>query len=146
MRSFYDEVLLDHNMYPRYKGELEKGNVQQELVNASCGDKLTIDLLMDGEHVVDARWNGHGCAISQAAADLMVETIIDKDWDEIENLYKEVSKLVVGKMSKKEIEKLGELGALETIARMPARVKCAKLPWQIVELAGEARNNNGYLA
>ena len=140
MRSLYDEVLLEHNNHPQFEGELPDGNVAQEVVNTSCGDKLVIEFKMEGEKVLKASWHGKGCAISQASADLMVGAITGKEWQEIEELYTIVEQLVTGEIKPERAKYLGDLAALGTVARMPARVKCAKLPWQIVEIASEVRN------
>ncbi len=127
----YDELLLDHNTHPVYRGKLEDADVCAKLNSASCGDKLTIYLKFDGDKVIDGRFDGVGCAVSQASADLMLELIIGKSKSEIKELEKLFTKMLSG--AKIDTIPLEDSAVFESFSRLPARVKCAGLPWKIVE-------------
>lgn len=130
----YDEILLEHNLYPKNRGELEGTEIRKELKNASCGDKIFVQLKIEDGVIVDGKFTGHGCAISLASADLMIETVRGKTLEEA----KELSDLFREMILENEkfntdggLEKMGEARALEIVSRMPARVKCAELAWQV---------------
>ena len=155
MRSAYDEILLERNRFPKYKkgegglrgmvgkkmfgdetvGENEGGRkvVSKRLVNASCGDELEVVLEIEKGRIKEGYWQGRGCAIAQASADLMVGELIGRKVDEAELLKGKFEKMIYkGGMA----VELGELKALECVARMPARGECAMLAWGIVDGLG----------
>ncbi len=121
----YNEVLLDHNMHPLHKGAT-KSDKKVSLVNASCGDKYNLFLRMDGEVIVEASFDGQGCAISQASIDMMIALIIGKSLDEAATLAEKFGLLIQTGETQAE---LGEANALVDVSKMPARVKCAELAW-----------------
>lgn len=90
MDDLYRENILDHYKNPIYKGTLEPADLSFEDENPLCGDHLRIDLRVDEKgNVTDARFSGHGCAISQASADLLLESIIGKNIEDLKKLTKE---------------------------------------------------------
>ena len=116
MDDFYREVIIDRYQNPQYKGELDPHDITFEDSNPLCGDELRIDVLLNGdERIKDARFSGRGCAISQASADLLLESIQGKTLDEVKQLGKEDV-----------LELLGiELG--------PVRLKCALLSLKVLK-------------
>ena len=82
LRSLYQEVILDHNRSPRNFGPLEDADLQADGHNPLCGDRLLIAVKVDDGVVTDVRFQGSGCAISQASASLMTEGIKGKTLDE----------------------------------------------------------------
>ena len=71
-RSFYNEILTEHNIHPEFKHDLPDANIELEGVNPSCGDDITLKLKVDGDVITDGAFIGDGCAISQASADIML--------------------------------------------------------------------------
>ncbi|MBR2830868.1 SUF system NifU family Fe-S cluster assembly protein [Candidatus Saccharibacteria bacterium] len=126
MRSVYDEILLAHNLHPAHRAEGALAG--KKLVNASCGDELVVWVKVEDGKIVDAKWQGKGCAIALASADLMTEAVMGKSVAEAKAMWAEVEKLLRG--DEVDAEKFGEATALGTVARMPARQACAKLAWQ----------------
>lgn len=117
MDDLYREVILDHYKNPQYRGELDPHDLSFEDENPLCGDHLRIDLRVDDAGVVtDARFSGHGCAISQASADLLVESIIGKKIDDLKDLSKDDVLKLLG---------FDELG--------PVRLKCALLSLKVLK-------------
>ena len=132
-RTFYNEILTDHNLHPLHKEKLPDANLVLEGVNPSCGDDIILQLKVEDGQVVDGAFEGSGCAISQASADIMLDLIIGKKKEEAVKLAESFLKMIKGTATEEEIESLEEASALEDIAHMPARVKCAVLGWHTME-------------
>ncbi len=130
--SVYSEVLLDHASHPDYNFTLENASVSHEGVNPSCGDDLVVHIrLGDNDTIAEASWTGSGCAISQASADMMSDLIIGKTAKEARELCQLFMRMVRGEETNKDLleQELDEACCLESMSRMPARVKCAELAW-----------------
>jgi nitrogen fixation NifU-like protein len=110
MDDLYREIIIERSQAPLFKGTLEPNNISFEDENPLCGDVIRVDLRVDQENkVTEAAFSGHGCAISQASADLLMESVIGKSLEEIKMLSKQ-----------NVLDNLGiELG--------PVRLKCALL-------------------
>ncbi|MEN6410930.1 MAG: Fe-S cluster assembly sulfur transfer protein SufU [Anaerolineaceae bacterium] len=116
MDDLYREVILEHYKNPQYRGELDPHDISFTDENPLCGDHIRIDLRVDQEgRVTEAAFSGHGCAISQASADLLLESVVGKTMDEVKALTKQDI-----------LDLLGiELG--------PVRLKCALLPLKVLK-------------
>ena len=132
-RTFYNEILTDHNMNPLHKEKLADANLVLEGVNPSCGDDIILQLRVEDGKVVDGAFEGSGCAISQASVDIMLDMVIGKTKEEAVHLSELFFRMIKGEAAQAEIEELEEAGALADIAHMPARVKCAVLGWHTME-------------
>jgi nitrogen fixation NifU-like protein len=126
----YDEELLERNMHPEFRGEL--GDTEPiTLVNSSCGDELNIYLKIVDGMIVDGRFSGKGCAISQASADVFIASVKGKTINEARKMSEEFSRMIFGEDYAE--EELGAAKCMKCVSRMPARVKCAKLAWKSLE-------------
>jgi nitrogen fixation protein NifU and related proteins len=116
MDDLYREIIIERYKTPQYRGTLEPHDISFEDENPLCGDKIRIDLRVDSNgKISEAGFSGHGCAISQASADLLLEAIIGKTEEEVKALNKQDV-----------LDLLGiELG--------PVRLKCALLPLKVVK-------------
>lgn len=115
MDALYREAILDHYKHPRRKGHLENPDINHHDHNPFCGDEITIQLKVENDIVVDAAFDGRGCAISQATASMLMEEVVGKSLDELKQLDKEYI-----------LELLGiEIG--------PVRLKCALLPLKVLK-------------
>lgn len=132
-RSFYNEILTDHNLHPMHKHALPDANMQLEGVNPSCGDDIILNLKVEDGKIIDGSFTGDGCAISQASADIMLDLIIGREVEEAERLKESFLHMIKGEATDEEMELLEEAGALADISHMPARVKCAVLGWHTLE-------------
>ena len=132
-KSFYNEVLTDHNMHPVHKERLDDANLVLEGVNPSCGDDIVLQLKVEDGVIKDGTFEGDGCAVSQSSVDIMLDLIIGKTIEEAEALSKKFMSMIKGTASERDIEDLEEAGALKDIAHMPARVKCAVLGWHTMD-------------
>ena len=131
--TFYNEVLIDHNMHPMHYEKLDDANIMLEGVNPSCGDDLVIQFRVEDGVIQDGAFAGDGCAISKASADIMIDMVIGKTTEEALHLSELFVKMIQGQCSPEEIDELEEAGALQDISHMPARVKCAVLGWRTME-------------
>ena len=86
MPALYSDILLDHFRHPRNYGELPAADISSEHFNPLCGDRIRIELKLNGSVVEDARFKGDGCAISTAAASILTELIIGGDLKEAETI------------------------------------------------------------
>lgn len=132
-RTFYNEILIDHNMHPGHKHDLPDANLVMEGLNPSCGDHIWLKLKVEDSVITDGAFVGEGCAVSQASADMMLDLIIGRNVDEAKMLADCFLKMIKGTATEEEIDMLEEATALEDIAHMPARVKCAVLGWHTME-------------
>ncbi|MAT41088.1 MAG: SUF system NifU family Fe-S cluster assembly protein [Anaerolineaceae bacterium] len=116
MDDFYRELIVERYKNPVYKGELDPHDFSYEDENPLCGDHIHIDVRVDEDNkVTEAAFSGHGCAISQASADLLLESIIGKSLEEVKHFSKEDV-----------LDLLGiELG--------PVRLKCALLSLKVLK-------------
>jgi nitrogen fixation NifU-like protein len=113
--NIYREIILDHYKNPRNKGVLDPHDFSAEDVNPLCGDEIRIDLRVHNGVVSDVRFEGRGCAVSQASASILTEMIEGKSIDELKALTKD--------------DLLEEIG----IPVSPARMKCALLSLNVLK-------------
>ncbi|MDY2789260.1 MAG: SUF system NifU family Fe-S cluster assembly protein [Lachnospiraceae bacterium] len=134
-RSFYNEILTEHNIHPEFKHDLADANIVLEGVNPNCGDDIYLKLKVEDGVITDGAFVGDGCAISQASADIMLGMIVGKSKMEALHLGNLFMKMIKSEATKEEIEQLEEASALQDISHMPARVKCAVLGWHTLSEA-----------
>lgn len=116
MDDLYREIIIERYKSPQFRGELDPHDISFEDENPLCGDHIRVDLRVDETgKVTEALFSGHGCAISQASADLLLESVIGKSVDEIKHLTKEDVLDLIGI----------ELG--------PVRLKCALLSLKVLK-------------
>lgn len=132
-RSFYNEILTEHNLRPEHKHDLPDADLVLDGVNPSCGDEITLKLKVEGDTIVDGAFVGDGCAISQASTDIMLGMVIGRKKDEALYLGELFFKMIRGEATEDELEELEEASALQDIAHMPARTKCAVLGWRTLK-------------
>ena len=129
MKTYYNEILTDHNIRPGHKHALPDANLTLEGVNPSCGDDIVLHLKVEDGIIADGAFEGDGCAISQASADIMLDLIIGRTLPEAKRLAEIFLRMIKGGITEAELEELDEAGALQDISHMPSRVKCAVLGW-----------------
>ncbi len=116
MDDLYRELILDHYHNPRKKGLLHPADIDYAEDNPVCGDHLHLTIRLDeNNRVQDVGWDGEGCAISQASASMLYESLVGKTLDELRAIGKEDI-----------LDMLGiELG--------PVRLKCALLSLKVLK-------------
>ncbi|MCX6449174.1 MAG: SUF system NifU family Fe-S cluster assembly protein [Actinobacteria bacterium] len=128
--SLYQEVILDHYKSPKHKGLSEQKDVQVHHNNPSCGDEVTLNLVMDHQVVKDISWEGVGCSISMASTSVMSELLIGKNYQDAIKILDAFVELMQSKGKAVGDEDLLEDGvAFAGVSKFPARIKCALLGW-----------------
>lgn len=115
--DIYREIILDHYRNPRNKGKLPDADISTHDSNPLCGDEIDIHMKIFGDKITDVKFEGRGCAISQASASMLTEMVINKPLTNIKDIAKTDILENIG---------LTNLG--------PARVKCALLALKVMKL------------
>ncbi|MFD2680207.1 Fe-S cluster assembly sulfur transfer protein SufU [Bacillus seohaeanensis] len=132
--TLYRQVIMDHYKNPRNKGSLEDGSMTVDMNNPTCGDRIRLTLKVEKGIVEDAKFDGEGCSISMASASMMTQAIKGKEIDTALKMSKLFSDMMQGKDYDEEIDvDLGDIEALQGVAKFPARIKCATLSWKAME-------------
>ena len=131
--SLYQEVILDHYKRPHHKGltaDASKQVVQVHHVNPSCGDEVTLNLVVSDDLVEEISWDGVGCSISQASTSIMTDLVQGRTLTQAFEVLDSFSELMASKGTVVGDEELLEDAvALAGVSKFPARVKCALLGW-----------------
>ena len=115
--SLYREVILDHYKNPRGHGVIDGAGAEAEGQNPLCGDEVSIAVSFDGDTIADVRFQGRGCAISQAATSMLMDMVKGRTAQEVASMSRD--------------ELLDEVG----IPLTPVRLKCALLGLGVLKLA-----------
>jgi nitrogen fixation NifU-like protein len=133
LADLYRDVIVDHNRSPRNRGRLPDATHRADGDNPLCGDRLHLDLALDGDVIRDLRFDGSGCAISTASASLMGEAVKGRTRAEASEIFGAVHGMLTG--GPVDTARLGKLAALAGVREFPARVKCASLCWHTLNAA-----------
>jgi len=132
--SLYQDIIVDHVKRPRRRGLEADASVESHQLNPTCGDEITLQLMLDGDTVMGAAWAGKGCMISQSSASILAEQLPGLTVDEV---MTRVESFRESMRSRGEVpvdeDLLGDAVALEGAAKYVARVKCAMLAWVAAE-------------
>jgi nitrogen fixation NifU-like protein len=125
--ALYQEIILDHYKHPHGRGLRDRFDGEAHHVNPTCGDEITVRVASDFS---DISYDGLGCSISQASASVLHELLVGKDAAEIASIQEAFVELMQGRgQVEPDEEVLGDAVAFAGVAKFPARVKCALLPW-----------------
>ncbi|MET8149071.1 Fe-S cluster assembly sulfur transfer protein SufU [Actinoplanes sp. NPDC049668] len=128
--QLYQDIILDHYKHPHGKGLREPFTGEAHHVNPTCGDEVTLRVAMDGATFSDISYDGVGCSISQASASVLHELLQGVTADEASRVHEAFVALLQSRGAiEPDEEVLGDGIAFAGVARYPARVKCALLPW-----------------
>lgn len=134
MADIYTAALMEHNAHPDYRYVMDAPTHTREGVNPSCGDALELALRIENGTIAEAAFTGHGCAVSQASADIMADLIEGEPVEAARRRCELFLSMIRGDaLDQAQLAALGEAAELASIARMPARVKCAELAWRTLE-------------
>jgi nitrogen fixation NifU-like protein len=129
--DLYRRVIMDHYQKPRNRGIVENGTVTVEMNNPTCGDRISLQMIVENGTIKEAKFEGEGCSISIASASMMTQAVKGRDIDTALELADRFSQLMLGKLV--EFEELEDIEALQGVTKFPARIKCATLPWKAME-------------
>jgi len=129
--DLYRELILDHYRRPRNHGETPDAPIRVEGVNPVCGDEIHIDLKVSNGAIDTISFWGQGCSISQSSASMLTDRLKGRPVEEAARVTAKVRAMLIdGALPDSE---LGDLEALEGVAKLPVRVKCALLCWNVLE-------------
>ncbi|MEK4230505.1 Fe-S cluster assembly sulfur transfer protein SufU [Solibacillus sp. FSL H8-0538] len=131
--QLYRSVIMDHYKNPRNKGALEENSVTIDMNNPTCGDRIHLTLQINDGLVQNAKFDGEGCSISMSSASMMTQIVKGKKLDEALELAELFSKMMLGEEIDTDKYDLGDVEALQGVAKFPARIKCATLAWKAME-------------
>lgn len=129
--DLYRRVIMDHYKKPRNRGKFESDAVTVELNNPTCGDRISLQLIVEDNIVKDARYTGEGCSISISSASMMSEAIKGKTITEALDYADRFSHLMQGEDVT--FDDYEDLEALSGVNKFPARIKCATLAWNALK-------------
>ena len=136
MNELYSDIILEHNQCQENKHPLEDANLSEHGHNPSCGDDITLQADIQDGVIKDAAYTGHGCAISQASTDIMIDLIRGQKVEKARELAEKFIGMIKREITdESELEELDEALALQNVSNMPARVKCAVLAWHTLDNA-----------
>jgi nitrogen fixation NifU-like protein len=135
LRELYQDTILDHYRQPRNSGRMADANRTAEGFNPLCGDRVKLYLNVEDGVILDARFEGTGCAIATASASLMTESIKGKRKEDALQLLESMHSMLI---SGKTTDSVGKLEVLAGVHEFPQRVKCASLAWHTLKAALES--------
>jgi nitrogen fixation NifU-like protein len=163
LEELYREIILDHYRSPRNRGELDSPPAHRvEGFNPLCGDEVVVSMVVSDGKLADLKIGGSGCSISQSSASLMSAAVKGKPVGEVRRLISTFkgmmsiheaaldgdgdvggAEVVASEPEEIDLDKLGELAALQGVVKFPVRIKCATLSWNALaqgldEVAAEA--------
>ena len=136
MEDLYQEIILDHYRSPRNQGTCCECGRRVHHNNPLCGDKITLEVSLEGERIKEIAFQGQGCSISMASASMMTELVKGKASAEALDDVEEVRKMMHGQAPARD---LGDAESLEGVSKFPVRIKCALLPWMALKDALQAK-------
>lgn len=128
--ELYKRVIMDHYKLPRNKGTFEDNAVTVDLNNPTCGDRISLQMIIKDGLIDEARFVGEGCSISMASASMMTVAIKGKTVEEALGIAEDFSALMRGDEPEFEYE---DIHALSGVTKFPARIKCATLAWNAMK-------------
>ena len=139
-RSLYQQVILEHSKKPRHRGKTNPVHGYHRGHNPLCGDtiELTVQLNQTGDRIEDVKFEGEGCAIAIASADLMADAVRGKSVEEVLLLVQRFRDMVMGEDQFP--TDLQKLNVLQGISQFPIRIKCATLSWHTLKAVLESSN------
>jgi nitrogen fixation NifU-like protein len=138
LSSLYQHLILEHYKSPRNKGELGEPTVEIHMRNPTCGDEVKLQLRVEDGVVSEVGFTGQGCSISQASISMMTQKLKGATVDEALDLARRFTRLMHGDEDVARDRSLGDLRALQGVARFPVRVKCALLGFDALQEALKA--------
>jgi nitrogen fixation NifU-like protein len=143
--EIYKEVILDHYKNPRNKREVPGAELTCSKNNPLCGDEVTVFVHEEDGKLLDVGFLGQGCSISQSSASMMTEAVTGATREQAEELIGQIRGMMAGEVEPDE-DAFGELVALKGVVKYPVRIKCAVLPWDVLQEAleggGEAEGSS----
>lgn len=141
LKSLYTQIITENSRATHNRHPVMGATHSLEGINPSCGDDITLQVRVDGDVITDAGFIGTGCAISQASASLMIDLIKGRKIEDARHYIEIFFGMIKGEIKEEDvIDELEDAAALQGIAHVPARVKCAVLSWHTLEEALDGKS------
>jgi nitrogen fixation NifU-like protein len=139
LAGLYQLIILNHNARPRNFGPLASPTREARAHNPLCGDTVTLRLRIEGGRIAEARFEGESCALCRASASLLTLAVAGSTAEEAAAIAGELAKLLSRgpEHAEADVARLGDLAALSGVREVPARRRCATLPWEALAAALE---------
>ncbi|PQP82439.1 SUF system NifU family Fe-S cluster assembly protein [Paenibacillus sp. PCH8] len=125
--DLYRRVIMDHYKNPRNRGTFDNDAVTVNLNNPTCGDRISLQIMLKDGIVQEAKYTGEGCSISMSSASMMTEAVKGKTMEQALDMANRFSSLMKGE--EVDFDDYEDLEALSGVNKFPARIKCATLAW-----------------
>ncbi len=135
LSSLYQQLILEHYRHPRNKAELDEKTVEVHMSNPVCGDEIRLQLRIESGEIIEAKFVGQGCSISQAAVSMMTTLLEGCKVDEADALARRFTEMMHGDEEAAKDRSLGDLRALQGVSKFPVRIKCALLGFDALQEA-----------
>ncbi len=137
LRDLYQQVILEHYKKPRHKGQTNPVHRRQRGHNPSCGDTIELTVQLDDarDRIEAVKFEGEGCAIAMASADLMAEALRGKTLAEAAEMVQRFQDMMKGEAEFP--RELRKLNVMQGVSQFPVRIKCATLTWHTLKAALE---------
>lgn len=138
LRDLYQQVILERYKKPRHRGKTNPVHRYQKGHNPSCGDTIELTLKFNeaGDRIEEVKFEGEGCAIAMASADLMAEALQGKSLQEALEMVQRFQNMMQGKDQFPPEQR--KLNVMHGVSQFPVRIKCATLTWHTLKAAIEA--------
>lgn len=133
MENLYQQIILDHYKNPRNFGEVIGCTSSVEHENPLCGDQIRVAVHVSDGKIDDVKFSGKGCAISQASASMMTETVKGRPVEDAVRIVEQFRQMMRGEREFEALDEAGEMEALKGVMQFPVRIKCAVLAWNALE-------------
>jgi nitrogen fixation NifU-like protein len=141
--SLYQQLILEHYRNPRNKAELDDKTVEIHMANPVCGDEIRLQLRIEDGEIVEAKFQGQGCSISQASVSMMTSQLEGASTEEALALARRFTELMHGDDEAAKDRSLGDLRALAGVSKFPVRIKCALLGFDALQEALKESGSGG---
>jgi len=133
LENLYQQIILDHYKNPRNFAEVLECAASVEHENPLCGDQIRVAIDVEDARIREVKFSGKGCAISQASASMMTETVKGRPVEQAEEMVEAFRQMMRGEREFVALDEAGELEALKGVMQFPVRIKCAVLAWNALE-------------
>ncbi len=137
--DLYRRVIMDHYKNPRNRGTFDNDAVTVNLNNPTCGDRISLQLLLKDGIVQEAKYTGEGCSISMSSASMMTDAVKGKTMEQALDMADRFSSLMKGE--EVDFDDYEDLEALSGVNKFPARIKCATLAWNALRKGIDEEDN-----
>ncbi|MFP4286328.1 MAG: Fe-S cluster assembly sulfur transfer protein SufU [Candidatus Izemoplasmataceae bacterium] len=133
LENLYRQIIMDHYKNPRHKGLVGDTRYHtHHIKNPTCGDDITVQTLVEDDHIKDVRHDGSGCSICCSSASVMASLMINKKVSLAKHLASNYLLMIMNKPYDETVD-LEDAFAYQGVTKFPARIKCATIAWKAFE-------------